>query len=420
MPTSRADISAISLPATPLERSRPPSPIKGSSTIKDSSSFLTALAAQERRVLELREELQKAEEDLSRLKKQWATHETIKKKNEFRHREQLQPLKVTRRSSCDEEGQKSSERTSLDQRGRSFEGARDVDRAFEQIDGNRLARKNSRRQRKVFPGSRHTRSLSLLSTLDTSKIPSEQGPHNAPLRTAPAHRVNSLSPQRAQTPRRQPTSIRMERSEPAKGETEVLIETSKQLVGGLREGLWTFFEDIRQATVGEEASSSPNQKSRSYRISSNARPQGRQRREGDPNRLSLSKTHNKAHGRDTPNTIPVIQIPSIQQMSRLHAHTNTEKASANVVPRGDFDEPPHSIDEDPWDTWDSPSTIKLASERQESVTSESVGSPSLSTGRNSPRSSMRSQNAKAKRDSLASTHKIVAWKSANDRINVDE
>ncbi|KAI4203528.1 MAG: hypothetical protein LQ350_001717 [Teloschistes chrysophthalmus] len=389
MPTSRTSISTITLPATPLESARPPSPTKGTSTVRDSGNFLTALAAQERRVLELREELQKAEEDLSRLKKQWATHETIKKKNEFRHREQLQQLKVTRRSSCDGDSHGTGERTSLDQRGRSFEeGAKDVDRTFEQIDGNRPAPQTSRRQRKVFPGSRHRRSLSLLSKLDTAKTPSEEDPHRAPLRTAPVPCESSLSPQRDQTPRRQPTAIRIEPHGPAKGDKEVLIETGKQLVGGLRDGLLTFFEDIRQATVGEEASSSPEQNSRPTRASYNARPQGHQRLERNANRLSHSKILDQAHGRKMPGMTPV--TPSKQQTSRLYAHINTERVQANKISLEAFNEPTNSIDEDPWDTWDSPSTIKLASERKESVTSESVGSPSLSTERNSPRSSMSS------------------------------
>ncbi|KAL8781069.1 MAG: hypothetical protein Q9194_000576 [Teloschistes cf. exilis] len=412
MPTGRTSISTISLPATPLERSNPPSPTKGTSTVRDSSNFLTALAAQERRVLELREELQKAEEDLSRLKKQWATHETVKKRNEFRHREQLQQLKVTRRSSCDEDGQRSGERTSLDQRGRSFEGVKDVDRAFEQIDGKGPARQTSRRQRKVFPGSRHRRSLSLLSKLDTGKAPSEEDPHRTSLRTAPVPRASSLSPQRDQIPRRKPTAIRIEPHESAKGDKEVLIETGKQLVGGLREGLWTFFEDIRQATVGEEASSSPEQNSRPSRASYNARPRGHQKIEETANRVSQSKTLDQAHGRNVPSMTPATRTPSKQQTSRLYAHINTERVQTNKISHEVFNEPTDSIDEDPWDTWDSPSTIKLASERKESATSESVGSPSLSTERNSPRSSMSSLDTTptpAQTDPTMQKHNEIPW-----------
>lgn len=43
----------------------------------DSNGILVALASQERKVLELREELQKAEDDLKKLKKQWTHHDEV-------------------------------------------------------------------------------------------------------------------------------------------------------------------------------------------------------------------------------------------------------------------------------------------------------------------------------------------------------
>ena len=46
------------------------------------SSFLTALAAQERRVLELREELLRAEQALKKLKSDWSAHEAQKKRHD--------------------------------------------------------------------------------------------------------------------------------------------------------------------------------------------------------------------------------------------------------------------------------------------------------------------------------------------------
>jgi hypothetical protein len=43
----------------------------------DSNGFLVALASRERKVLELKEELQKAEDDLKKVKKQWAHHDEV-------------------------------------------------------------------------------------------------------------------------------------------------------------------------------------------------------------------------------------------------------------------------------------------------------------------------------------------------------
>ncbi|KAL8693186.1 MAG: hypothetical protein Q9218_001930 [Villophora microphyllina] len=388
MSTSRTAISPISLPATPLEPTRPPSPIKRTTTVGDSGNFLTVLAAQERRVLELREELQKAEEELLKLKKQWATHEVIKKRNEFRHLEQLQQLrKAARQNFHDAESDGINDRTSFEQRGRSFEGSTDADQEIQQTDGNRPSRQNSKRRRKVFPGSRHTRSLSLLSRVDTTKTLCEQSLHTAPLPAASAGRKKSLSPKRSQQPRRKTTSVHTDRPELVKGEKEVLIETGKQLVGGLREGLWTFFEDIRQATVGEEASSSPNQNS--Y----NSRMQSHQRNGRSHNQHSRSEKSDNVHPGSIPSSTLTVQTSSKQRAVGWGVLDDTPKAQTNHSSQQIPEEPTDSFDEDPWDTWDSPMTTKLATERKESVTSDSVGSSALSTDRSSLRSSMSSVDA---------------------------
>ena len=76
-----------SISAGASRSNRPPSPEK--KAFHDSNTFLTALASQERRVLELKEELQKAETDLEKLKRQWTTHEAARKRNELR---QLEPM----------------------------------------------------------------------------------------------------------------------------------------------------------------------------------------------------------------------------------------------------------------------------------------------------------------------------------------
>jgi len=65
--------------SSPHRMSNPSSLELGPFASADPNAFLTALAAQERRVLELKEELQKAEGDLDKLKQQWATHEAAKR-----------------------------------------------------------------------------------------------------------------------------------------------------------------------------------------------------------------------------------------------------------------------------------------------------------------------------------------------------
>ena len=75
--------------------------------------FWTALAAQEKKVLELKEELNKVESDLEQLKKQWAIHEASKKKEEMRHVEKLRPIGSPTRAFTPEHERHS--RRSLDQ-----------------------------------------------------------------------------------------------------------------------------------------------------------------------------------------------------------------------------------------------------------------------------------------------------------------
>ncbi|KAL8850663.1 MAG: hypothetical protein Q9221_004382 [Calogaya cf. arnoldii] len=378
---------AFPQPTTPSSPTRPASPAKRTSVGGDSSSFLTALAAQERRVLELREELQKAEIDLSRLKKQWATHEAIKKRNEFRHREKLQKLEPASRSSYEECLTRDGGSAIFDSYKRlPSETERDEQEA--QTDGEQRANQlNSTRQtqRRVFAGSRHTRALSLLSKAGTTKNasslvrekPSPQTPHPSQTSTTCLKRSQTLSTRR--------TPHRTSAQEPSNGQhKEVFIETGKQFVGDLREGLWTFFEDLRQATVGEEASSDPN---RTVKVTPNAvvHPSSqRASQEGYHYALaSLSE-----HGPGSRNTSSENHIISTPVQQRSTVPRDKKHAQINNSPCGSTKQAVSSDDEDPWDTWETPVAAHPACHSHaESITSDSVAS--ASTRIESPRSSLR-------------------------------
>ncbi|KAL8973041.1 MAG: hypothetical protein Q9183_000209 [Haloplaca sp. 2 TL-2023] len=390
MPKSRNSIGSFPLPTTPLEPSRATSPVKKGLTVGDASNFLTSLAAQERRVFELREELQKAEQDLSRLKKQWAAHEAVKKRNEFRHLEQLRQIKTADLISC-EEGKNdhfetmSSNRYHLSRKN-GLETEQPIQAAGEQDHHPRCGRRQT--QRKVFAGSRHIRSLSLLANIDTRRSSCEEALQTSPSQISLMEPCESSFSPRDRSARRQLASTRHNKSEYEDDKPkEVFVETSKQLVGGLRDGLWTFFEDIRQATIGEEASSTLVRDNsvvgagQSFRVparsqSGNSGSRKILRQELDASRLSRASAEN-----------PVLQTRIAKQPVSEHARTAVNgaqrKAEVSGVPSR-FNE---SLDEEPWDTWDSPATVKSASCRKESVTSESLDS--TSTGRSSPRSSMR-------------------------------
>jgi hypothetical protein len=210
----------------------------------DPNNFLTTLAAQERRVLELREELQKAESDLAGLKKKWAVFEANRKKSGIRHVEQLQPLSASHLSKTD--------------------SGDDVPMPLNVSTFEKLATKPTRKpQQRVFSGSRHTRTLSLLtpSSIDTNKsYPEPFNDETMTAETAPENKMKDPTLSRSST---MPSSeanagfgktyknLANRRSMPPPS-ADALVKTGKQMASDLRDGLWTFFEDIRQATVGEE------------------------------------------------------------------------------------------------------------------------------------------------------------------------
>lgn len=230
---SRIHTPSTSIPSTPIISTRPTSPEKRTLRPGESDAFLTAVAAQERRVLELKEELQKAEGDLGKLKKEWAAHEAKKKRNESRNAEQLQPLKT------------SFQEYNALREDSPGSVCKDLDRRKTLSSGAKVS------QRKVFSGSRHTRTLSLLSPNNN-----KADPHYPP-RGDSLNRNREDSQAIAETVPEMAvadtTSKRM--NAPSKGpDRDLIIETGKQLVGDFRQGFWTFVEDLKQVTVGDESS----------------------------------------------------------------------------------------------------------------------------------------------------------------------
>ena len=168
--------SARSSPRTRTAPFRSPEPAHETRDLaktKGSADFLTLLAGQERKVLELREELQKAEGDLLELKKQWALFEANKKRDEVKHVKKMQPLAlndVAGRENALEEDDVDEER----RRKRALvERNSGTDTATVNDTSTNLSRKGSKR---VFEG-RHTRTLSLLS-------PTSQKPGRPPATTS--------------------------------------------------------------------------------------------------------------------------------------------------------------------------------------------------------------------------------------------
>ncbi|KAF1822811.1 uncharacterized protein K489DRAFT_370431 [Dissoconium aciculare CBS 342.82] len=207
--------------------------------------FLTALAAQERKVLELREDLHRAEVDLSRLKKQWARHEEIKKK------------RLDEAPAASSPDAPATPLVALDDMETSDASVR-AQKALERRKA--LLQANKPSNRTVFSGSRHTRKLSLLATnVDLSKLSlqpttsTEISPDESP-GSSDASKVSSdtVSPREQPGPLSPGIDLGINLLDHAI-DHELFIRTGKKFAADFKDGLITFWEDIRQATVGEEA-----------------------------------------------------------------------------------------------------------------------------------------------------------------------
>ena len=220
-------------------RSSPVKVVPAQPSPVDSTGFLTSLAAQERRVLELREELLRAEIELTKLKKQWAHYEASKKRSEVHRIEKLQ--QVTR----------------------PIDGIiAEEDGPLQEQENRRIDKPARKSQQRVFSGSRHTRTLSLLPPSASSAKASGPTSLGGKVVQPTAQEIAPGEPlQRSATQ----DSSELENTTFAKTYRELasrhslppptkdaILRSGKQMASDLKEGFWTFFEDIRQATVGEE------------------------------------------------------------------------------------------------------------------------------------------------------------------------
>ena len=375
------------VPSTSILPPRPPSQERNVSLTPESSAFLTALAAQERRVLELREELQRAESDLEKLKRQWALHEMPKKKNEIRHLEQPRPISKSVNSTYPLSPKGLASSRSYHERRKS------------------LAINTKQPQRKVFSGSRHTRTLSLLSPksfVDSESHTAEKGlgkPANVIARSETALE----NPSTTRASRASTTAVLNKRlSGPPK---DAILETGKQLVGDFREGLWTFFEDLRQATVGEEATGTldlrASSSARNTLVASN-HDSSHHRRDGIADSASSIEAANIASGRISSEArkwnINVVggapeeeTIPG-DAVSPGGGKSNDFRPSTESKPgpprqQQQPNENPSDSDDDGWENWDYPKPAKHFVSRW-STSTNSPSDPAV-TEKSSPRTSIR-------------------------------
>ena len=285
------------------------------------SKFLTAVAAQERRVLELREELQKAERELINLKKQFATHEASRKRNDPRRPQQLQNMETAL----------SPESSDDDRSGSSRYMHREMEKRKALLNGVRPY------QRTVFSGSRHARALSLLSPERTSAPLAFPRPNNQNTAKEPSKcnevETSLTSPTLSMSPYDSDGSNERFRQDGIN--KEVIVRTGKQMASDLRQGLWTFLEDLRQATVGDEGisptrargshSSLISPKSRSpHRIGYHNHGRKHLVTKSTPNNATFSAGENPDSQTVTPNRTRVAASPILENLYTEHPSTIPE------------------------------------------------------------------------------------------------
>ncbi|KAH6640985.1 hypothetical protein F5144DRAFT_484517 [Chaetomium tenue] len=331
-----ASTTTPAFPPTPLDTPSLMSPV-------DPNDFITAIAAQERRVMELREELDRAESDLAKLKKQWATHEAYKKRTSGRRN----PEPIPGLGPAAEMQDETAVRRSVEMDRRRALLGQQSQQATPETPG--------RNRRRVFNG-RHARTLSLLSptrpgsSFSANDEESESPSFDFDHRLAPAEL--RLQPKRATWAAARPTQT----------------AAVKQLAEDLKSGLWTFMEDLRQATVGEEPitgqgmnvrGTDGNMKLATVRNPNNAGDQDTIRASGNP-RPSVSSAFNGApkasnqteegpeeEDSDNSNGPP---RPTTLRRSKTDAGARSTKR---------FSWTPLSVDaydDNDWSNWDSPST----------------------------------------------------------------
>jgi hypothetical protein len=371
------------------------------------TSYLAVLAAQERYVLELKEELLKAEADLKMLKKHYADHESSRLRQDVRKVTQLQPLSAALpkipSTVEDEDGSGSCMQREMERR-------------------KALLTNTKSSQRKVFSGSRHLRTLSLLSP-EKSYAPSfpqpldlqEEEPANK--RSEPPARPSTASDivtQVAET-----TNIdRYDLGGMPNIQREQLIRAGTQMATDIKNGLFGFIEDIRQATVGDEAINGPvdgsgtasvkGASNKTARKASKDRPtldRSASSKKSAPQSGSVGDDFWKEMGLSEPKTSPT-------HSKKTHTNKPAQTPQKQI--------PNYMDDEEEWDNWETPNdtyknTHNSSDESDEETSPGSgPGSSRTSTRYHSKRhdskaSTLTTSSSTSNPDDAASKRSSIPW-----------
>ncbi|KAF1918778.1 hypothetical protein BDU57DRAFT_554199 [Ampelomyces quisqualis] len=389
--------TATSSPAPNPPRSRPSSWVATSQlpapgTDAPPPDILAVLAAQERYVLELRDELKKADADLLTLKKYHAVHEANKRHNDTRRATQLQPVTTLIDVSSDNDKE--------DDHGPNLWMQKDMERR------KALLATTKTSQRKVFSGSRHLRTLSLLSPdkLHAPPFPQPLDLHDAPTSKPTPH--PELAP-RSSTSSDMTTSLidisndRYDMGGIPTIQKEQLIRAGTQMANDFKNGLFTFIEDIRQATVGDEAvnghDDEPGSGARDALIKGGQKPSA--------GRPSLDRSASSKKPIQKPGSMGDdfwkengLSEPKTSAMHNKKTHTNKSARIPPMQAQKVVDE------EEEWDNWETPNDT-FAAQPTDAQDSSDESDAAFSPGPGSSRTSTRyhSKRHDSKASSLTTT-----------------
>ncbi|KAI5924370.1 hypothetical protein F4810DRAFT_140183 [Camillea tinctor] len=311
-----------SVPPTPIDTSALNSPV-------DPNDFIIAIAAQERRVLELREELGRAEKELKNLQKQYTLSKQYRKRPSNRNTEPARGVAPLVDLHDENEDITAARRSTELERRKAVLLAQ-----------SQAAPRDHKRT--VIRGG-HTRTLSLLS---------------------PTRSSCDISPREDQDLLGSPDLYAKRTPNPAmlnKRATWAPLPTSqpngmKQIANDFKQGLWTFVEDLRQATVGDEAISGTTHRTSEMVSRLN-------KMDGDDTIRASSTTRARIPFPCEPDLTAdsQIQSPSGSFTDRVQHRRSTSRTEPKA--RKHYSWTPltfDSFDDDDWSSWDSP-TAKSSS-----------------------------------------------------------
>ncbi|ORY71210.1 uncharacterized protein BCR38DRAFT_309124, partial [Pseudomassariella vexata] len=294
----------------------------------DPNDLIIAIAAQERRVLEIREELSRAEDVLKRLKTRWNSSESQKIRASVRKNEPPRSMAPT------------SEGPSVQEDNPAVRRSLDMERKKALLLGQGNPREYSRR--KIIRGG-HTRALSLLSpTKPESGFTVHEDKNglrspNSLARPFPTSNTALLSKRATWAPRQTQSP-----------------HAVKQIAQDFKQGLWTFVEDLRQATVGDEGISATSNRTSDF-------PPRMNRANSDQETIRASTTTRGRIPFDTASE-PGEGTPSRTSSGSFQDRAQQGRSGPEPKVRKHFSWTPLTFDDfgdDDWSNWDSP-TVKTS------------------------------------------------------------